>query len=77
MGKLIFWVGVIAIVWGGARFLSILQRKQESARQLKAERDNQQEAVVRCATCGVYIPASDAVKVGKQAYYCPEHRPRS
>ncbi len=77
MGKLIFWLGIIVLVWGGARFLTILQRKQEAARQLRAEQDNQQEAVVSCATCGVYIPASAAVKVGKQTYCCPEHRPRS
>jgi len=75
MGKLIFWVGIIALVWGGARFLSILQRKQEAARLSRVAEEGRQEAVVSCATCGVYIPASEAVKVGKNSYCCPDHRP--
>jgi len=75
MGKLIFWLGIIVLIWGGVRFLSILQRKQEAARLLRTEQEHQQEPVVRCATCGVYIPVSEALRVGKQSYCCPDHRP--
>lgn len=77
MGKLIFWVGIIALFWGGARFLSILQRKQEAARLSRAAEERRQEAVVSCATCGIYIPASEAVMVGKKSYCCPDHRPKA
>ncbi|MGH1358813.1 MAG: PP0621 family protein [Burkholderiaceae bacterium] len=78
MGKLIFWLGIIALVWGGARFLSILQRKNEAARtsreQLEREREQNREPVVKCATCGIYVPESEAVKAGKLSYCSPEHR---
>lgn len=78
MGKLVFWLGIIVLVWGGARFLSIMQRKNEAARisreQLDQQREQRREPVVKCETCGIYIPESEAVKAGNLSYCCPEHR---
>lgn len=77
MGKLVFWLGVIVLIWGGARFLSILQRKDEAARaqreQLGPGPDASREPVVKCETCGIYVPESEAVRVGSLTYCSPEH----
>ncbi len=77
MGKLVFWLGIIVLVWGGARFLSILQRKNEAARgqreQLGPQPGESREPVVKCQTCGIYVPQSEAVRVGSLTYCSPEH----
>lgn len=77
MGKLVFWIGIIALVWGGARFLSIMQRRNDAAsvkrQQIAKEQSESREPVLRCEACGVYVPASEAIRVGPLAYCCKEH----
>lgn len=36
--------------------------------------EKEQEKVVQCRTCGVYVPEQEAVKVGDVTYCSEEHR---
>ena len=78
MGKLLFWVVAIAVIWSVLTLIRISQRKQERA-QADAEARRRAgapgggaggrgtggrapERIVACAHCGVYLPYSDAVR---------------
>ncbi len=74
MGKLLFWVLLAVLVWAGARFLSIMQRKNDASRNARLERDERREPILRCETCGVYVPASEAIRSGGKIYCSQEHR---
>ncbi|MCM5570700.1 hypothetical protein M6I34_09285 [Burkholderiaceae bacterium FT117] len=72
MGKLLFWVVVIAVGWGVWSLVRVSQRKSEQARQAAARRGP--EKIVACAHCGVHLPASEAVRGDGEDYCCAEHR---
>ncbi len=72
MGKLVFWIALIAIIWGVARFITLMQRKNEAAARSRPE--PQRELIIRCAHCGVYVPSSEAVHGGNRIYCSEEHR---
>ena len=89
MGKLLFWVVVIALVWLAWSFVRVSQRKQEQ--DARADRENGSshrsgrsgsakagpealEQMVACDRCGVFLPASDAVLGRNGRYCCIEHR---
>lgn len=71
MGKIVFWIALIALIWGGARFITLLQRKNEAAARERA--NVRRELVISCAHCGVYVPSSEAVKRGDRIYCSEEH----
>lgn len=85
MGKIVFWVGVVAVVWAAIRFASLVQRRQDgagrpggkaTARRSPAQSSSTGEAgerMLRCARCGLYFPASEAVRRGADTYCCAEH----
>lgn len=75
MGKLMFWVLLAVVIWGFARFTTLMQRKSEAAREARLTRENAREPIVRCETCGVYVPASEAVRAGGKVYCSQEHLP--
>lgn len=74
MGKLLFWILVGVVIFGVARFMSLMQRKDAMARQAAEERALEHEAMLRCDRCGVYFPAGEAVRSGSRVYCCPEHK---
>ena len=84
MGKFVFWIGVIALIWLAIRLIKILQRKHEiSARQdepaqtrASGEGATPPPAVpmMQCAHCGVYLPGHEVVS-DRQGVFCSiEHR---
>lgn len=82
--KLLLFLGAVALlVWLLRRDLSGLRK---AARQKPASPPPQRpgtpaalatpEAMVRCATCGLHLPAGDALPApdGSRYYCCAEHR---
>ena len=87
MGKFVFWVGVIALIWMAVRLVKVLQRKAElRSSEDKDARDPQNQGkaakpagdspvpMMQCAHCGVYLPGHDAVHQGSRAFCSIEHR---
>ncbi len=81
MGKFVFWVGVLALIWLAFRLVKILQRKHEKDEE--RERSTQSPAhpgraeavpVMQCAHCGVYVPDSEAVHDRRRVFCSIEHR---
>lgn len=72
MGKLLFWVVVIAVGWGAWSLIRVSQRKSEQAQRKEGKREP--ERIVACAHCGVHLPASEAVRGNGDSYCCVEHR---
>ena len=62
MGKVVFWIIVVFVVLFAIRLVGAAQAKK------RRERDAQQGAagpMVRCATCGVFLPRTEAVRIGE------------
>lgn len=74
MGKLIFWVVVIAIGFAVYRLVQIMQRKSARARAELPDPDAAKEPIRQCDHCGVYFPASEAVRTGNRMFCSVEHR---
>jgi uncharacterized protein len=89
MGKLLFWIAVIALIWAAVSLVRVSQRKQERAQdEDRPERrapspgangrskggSARLEEMIACRHCGVFLPASDALQ-GREGRYCSvEHR---
>ena len=71
MGKFIFWIVVVFVVLLGLRLMNAGKGKRrareagESAKQASAPA----ETMVRCDTCGVFLPRGDARPVAG-GYVC-------
>lgn len=87
MGKVLFWIVVLGLGWLAWSLIRVSQRKQERAQveadepasglggPAKKRKDKQgAEEIVACAHCGVYLPASTALKGKGGPYCCVEHR---
>ncbi|MEZ5651167.1 MAG: PP0621 family protein [Burkholderiaceae bacterium] len=74
MGKLLFWVLVAVVIFGVVRFNAIVQRRQSMAREAEQKRALEQEAMLQCERCGIYFPASEAVRAHGRVYCSREHR---
>lgn len=88
MGKLLFWIAVVGVVWIAIKFAQASARRVErSAREARdrAEGDGagtragrsdapRGELMVKCAHCGVHLPQSDAVSAGALHYCSGAHR---
>ena len=74
MGKVIFWFVVVFAVlfalrlWNAAK----AKRRAESQRQSAATGT---EAMVRCQSCGVFLPRTEAIAAG-EGYVCGDSRCR-
>lgn len=68
--KYLLWLGVIAVVWW------IWSKRQAADQAGPVQKPAPKaEKMVRCAHCGVYLPASESlVADGGEAYCCPAHR---
>ncbi len=67
--KYLLWLGLIAVVW----WIWSKRQTPGSARPApKAAAEAEQ--MVRCAHCGVYLPASDSLAEGGDFYCCVAHK---
>lgn len=79
MGKFIFWIVVFFLVLLALRMLSMHKAKREAreaeedraARDRKTGRDStpSNDTMIRCASCGVFIPKQSSV-LGKLGASC-------
>ncbi len=89
MGKLLSWVALIALAWLVIRLIAISQRRRERSGDASASgaasptrgaasdssgRAIDGEPIVPCAHCGLFVPASDAVRDDGLVYCSPAHR---
>ena len=69
MGKLIFLVLAVALAWW------VLKGHGKSITRRGPPREAAPEDMVRCAHCGVHLPASESVRdSAARPYCCAEHR---
>jgi uncharacterized protein len=80
MGKLLFWVAVVAVAYFAFKLIAVSQRKSERAADRDAKRATKRggggaagEPMRQCAHCGVHLPASDAVSSGGRDYCSEAH----
>ena len=66
MGKVLFWIVVLFVVLFAIRMIGIAQAKKRRERDAAA---GVAGPMVRCKTCGVYLPRAEAVKIG-DAFHC-------
>ena len=81
MGKLLFWVAVVAVAYFAFKLIAISQRKSERAAGREPKRGagsegrgGKGEPMRQCAHCGVHLPASDALTSGGRDYCSEAHR---
>ncbi|MCP5266284.1 MAG: hypothetical protein H6934_09215 [Burkholderiaceae bacterium] len=75
MGKLLLWIGVVAVVVAMMKLSTILQRKSERAADRRVPgRSGKGELMLRCDHCGVHFPAEEAERDAGHVYCSPEHR---
>lgn len=75
MGKLLIWAVLAMLALVGWKLWTASQRRIERARrEPRPGAGNAVEPMVRCAHCGVHLPASDAVTAAGLVYCCPAHR---
>ena len=65
MGKVIFWIVLIFAVLFGLRLYNAAKarRRANPAPKGAAPKTPSAEPMVRCASCGVYLPRADATPV--------------
>jgi hypothetical protein len=74
MGKVIFWLLVIFAVLFALRLYNSAKSKREAAARdnaARAARDRTGQPMVRCVSCGVYLPQAEAMPV-PQGFRCRE-----
>ena len=74
MSRLLFWLALSVLVVMAIR--SKLRGNGGATRAPKAKRPQAQpaiESMTSCAHCGVYFPASEAVRADGLEYCCPAH----
>jgi uncharacterized protein len=75
MTRILFWIALIVIVVMAVRAkVRSMSSQQPGPDTRGAGRDDGQiEAMARCAHCGVYFPASEAVRADGLDYCSPAH----
>lgn len=71
MGKLIT---LILLVLLGVYLYRRMTRQRDAAADADGEAAPAAEDMVRCKTCGVNLPRSEAILSGGRFYCCDEHR---
>ena len=81
MGKLLLWVVLIALAWLGWTLFRVSQRKAQARERVAARPQPdleagsaQPESMTRCAKCGVYLPAGEALSEQGHDYCSAAHR---
>lgn len=75
MSRILFWIALIVIVVMAVRskLRSMTAQPPAPDARERAGADGEVEAMARCAHCGVYFPASEAVRADGLDYCCPQH----
>ena len=77
MFKILFFAAIAAVIYFGWRSVRMKQMELEKRldQQEKSVNKNQQrgDRKVNCAKCGVYVPESEAIRIGRDCYCCREH----
>lgn len=72
--KLLIWIGFIALVMAALYKKMSFTRIRIVRQDLSAQFDETgAEIMKRCAHCGVYIPASEAIHYENAVYCCKDH----
>lgn len=74
MGKVLFWIVVIAIGFGVYRLMQIMERKSARDREQRPDPEAARELVMRCDHCGVHVPASEAITDRGRVFCSEAHR---
>jgi uncharacterized protein len=75
VGKIIFWIVVFFLVLLALRLLSVHKAKSDARDEKKASKNGDRDTaraddvMVRCASCGVFIPRAQSV-MGKNGLSC-------
>jgi uncharacterized protein len=69
MGAIAKFLLVVAVIVLVGWLLFGSRRRRSTSRELPAP-----EGMLRCAHCGVHLPASEALQLGKDAYCSTAHR---
>lgn len=86
MTRILFWLALALLVYFAIRskLKQSQKRQQQQWEQQQREQQRQQsaqrqvappEAMLCCAQCGVYFPASENVPAGGRDYCSPAHAP--
>ena len=59
MGKIIFWLVVVFVVLFALRMVNVAKARRARP---KARKDGTPAPMVRCVTCGVFLPKPEAVE---------------
>jgi len=75
--RILIWLALFVLVILALRkkiqTVSAPGREQRAAAPPAGDTARDAETMVCCATCQIYIPASEAVHKGQQTYCCEEH----
>jgi hypothetical protein len=64
MAKLIFWIVVVFVVMFGLRLYNVAAAKRRARESGSAKAAGPRaDTMVRCTSCGVYLPRNDALPV--------------
>ncbi|MDE2440002.1 MAG: hypothetical protein KGP14_03180 [Betaproteobacteria bacterium] len=67
--KYLLLFGLLGAIWWVWSKRNAAEEGRSTPRKAKGP-----EKMVRCAQCGVYLPESDSIADGEQAYCCEAHR---
>ena len=77
MFKILFFAAIAAVIYFGWRSVRMKQMELDKRldQQEKSVHKTQHsgERMVQCANCGVYVPESEAIRIGRDCYCCREH----
>ncbi len=71
MAKILFWIAVVFVVLFALRLSNLAQAKRRTATGNRSKRTPAAKPMVRCARCGLYLPAPEAKRSG-DGYVCGE-----
>ncbi len=74
--KVLVWIALAVLVYLALR-KKITSAQQSSQQAPPPAQTSAGETMLACATCQVFIPASEAVMRGDNAYCCAEHANQS
>lgn len=70
MGKIIVWIVVVFAILFVLRLLNVAKAGRDKARRKESQAGTQADgAMVRCVSCGVFLPKSDALP-SPQGFRC-------
>jgi uncharacterized protein len=65
---LLLVIGVAVTLWSSQR------RRQAPASQRRPAAPPSPQDMVACAHCGVHLPRSEALRLGRHSFCCEDHR---